>query len=206
MADGNYALKGAIKGLVAGLRGVTAGKLAVKKAKTERARQEATIALENRRQNFAEAQAFLKHQIELSKEQHETKELDNEETAVKAQETRQKEEQQRLKDLNDDYEEAEEDLTDLENQLDNETDPEKRKTLREQISTKRSRLLRISNRIGNRTTGLEAQQESELDEKTAAAAHTRALELEGEEGKQERLTIQENRILKRKKLQLKHRR
>ena len=68
MADGNYALKGAIKGLVAGLRGVTAGKLAVKKAKTERARQEATIALENRRQNFAEAQAFLKHQIELSKE------------------------------------------------------------------------------------------------------------------------------------------
>ncbi len=33
MADGNYALKGAIKGLVAGLRGVTAGKLAVKKAK-----------------------------------------------------------------------------------------------------------------------------------------------------------------------------
>ena len=73
MADGNYALKGAIKGLVAGLRGVTAGKLAVKKAKTERARQEATIALENRRQNFAEAQAFLKHQIELSKEQRETK-------------------------------------------------------------------------------------------------------------------------------------
>ena len=75
MADGNYALKGAIKGLVAGLRGVTAGKLAVKKAKTERARQEATIALENRRQNFAEAQAFLKHQIELSKEQRETKNL-----------------------------------------------------------------------------------------------------------------------------------
>ena len=47
--------------------------------------------------------------------------------------------------------------------------------------------MRISNRIGNRTTGLEAQQESELDEKTAAA-HTRALELKGEEGKQERLT------------------
>ena len=199
MADGNYALKGAIKGLVAGLRGVTAGKLAVKKAKTERARQEATIALENRRQNFAEAQAFLKHQIELSKEQRETKELDNEETAVKAQEARQKEEQQRLKDLNDDYEEAEEDLTDLENQLDNEIDPEKRKTLREQISTKRSRLLRISNRIGNRTTGLEAQQKSELDEKTDAAAHTRAPELEGEEGKQERLTIQEEQDIEKEK-------
>ena len=94
--------------------------------------------------------------------------------------------------------EAENDLTDLENQLDNEADPEKRKTLREQISTKRNRLLRISNRIGNRTTGLEAQQESELDEKTAAA-HTRALELEGEEGKQERLTIQEKQNIEKEK-------
>ena len=195
MADGNYALKGAIKGLVAGLRGVTAGKLAVKKAKTERARQEAEIALQNRRQNFAEAQAFLKHQIELSKEQRETKEFDSEDAARKAQEARQKEEQQRLKDLNDDYEEAEKDLTDLENQLDNETDPEKRKTLREQISMKRGRLLRISNRIGNRMTGLEAQIESEAD----AASHTRALELKGEEGKQERLTIQEEQDIEKEK-------
>ena len=199
MADGNYALKGAIKGLVAGLRGVTAGKLAVKKARTEHARQEAEIALQNRRQNFAEAQAFLKHQIALSKEQRETKELDNEEATRKAQEARQEEEQQRLKDLNDDYEEAEKDLTDLENLFDNETDPEKRQTLREQISTKRSRLLRISNRIGNRMTGLEAQQKSELGEKTAAADHTRALELEGEEGKQERLTIQEEQDIEKEK-------
>ena len=81
MADGNYALKGAIKGLVAGLRGVTAGKLAVKKSDEPNAHvKRLTIALENRRQNFAEAQAFLKHQIALSKEQRETKELDNEET------------------------------------------------------------------------------------------------------------------------------
>ena len=91
------------------------------------------------------------------------------------------------------------DLTDLENQLDNETDPEKRKTIKEKISMKRNRLLRISNRIGNRMTGLEAQQKSELDEKTDAAAHTRAPELKGEEGKQERLTIQEEQNIEKEK-------
>ena len=195
MADGNYALKGAIKGLVAGLRGVTAGKLAVKNAKTERARQEAEIALQNRRQNFTEAQAFLKQQIELSREQRETKKFDREDAAAKSKEAWEKEKQERLKDLNDDYKDAEADLSLLEDEFVNEPDPAKRDAIKEKISVKRNRLLRISNRIGNRMTGLETQIESEA----SAAEHTRALELTGEEGEQERLTLQEGQKIEQEK-------
>ncbi len=49
MSNGMYALKGAAKGLMAALRGVSGAKLAVRQAKDERARHEAMIALENRK-------------------------------------------------------------------------------------------------------------------------------------------------------------
>lgn len=49
MPDGMYALKGAAKGLMAALRGVSGAKLAVRQARDERARHEAMLALENRK-------------------------------------------------------------------------------------------------------------------------------------------------------------
>ncbi len=49
MSNGMYALRGAAKGLMAALRGVSGAKLAVRQAKDERARHEAMLALENRK-------------------------------------------------------------------------------------------------------------------------------------------------------------
>ena len=148
MAD-DYAVKGAMKGLLAGVRGVVAGKLAVKNAQTATARKEAMIALENRRQNMADAKAFFE-KVRLEGEGGEQDKMEQD-----------KIEQERSEDLNTDYEEAEEDLTGLEDDVDMEMDPDKRKMIREKISTKRSRLLRIASRMGKRRPGIEASKKPE---------------------------------------------
>ena len=87
MAD-NYAVKGAIKGLMAGLRGVTAGKLAIKRAQTEKARKEAEINLENKRFNMEEAKQNFDLQTQLAKRGREAIEFENEQADLKAEQDR----------------------------------------------------------------------------------------------------------------------
>ncbi len=186
MADQNYAIKGAIKGLMAGLRGYTAGKLALKQATTARAQQEAKTALENRKQALAEAKALLEHQLALRGETREDEQFKLDKEAQAAEEKRKQEEQERLQEYEEDYTETEKDLMDLEDQYDMETDPEKRKAIRDRMSRKRKQLLRISSRIGRRMPGLEAEQKAETDEAAAAAEHQRDIEAETAKEKQEK--------------------
>ena len=128
----------AMKGLLAGVRGVVSGKLAVKQAQTNTARKEAMIALENRRQNMEDAKVFF--------DQVRSESVGGEKDKI---------EQERLDDLNTDYEETEEDLSSLEDDFDMETEPDKRKMVREKIEAKRSRLYRVASRLSKRESGME---------------------------------------------------
>ena len=150
----DYAVKGAMKGLLAGVRGVVSGKLAVKNAQSSTARKEAMIALENRRQNMADAKAFFE-QVRGEVEVGEQDKIEQD-----------KIEEERLADLNMDYEEAEEDLIGLEDDLDMETDPDKRKMIREKILAKRSRLLRVASRLGKRHPDIEVSDAADLSPET----------------------------------------
>ena len=68
MQTENHGLKIAIKELAAGLRSVTNGKLTVKEAKSDQARNEALISLENRTRDLEEAETYFEAQLKLEKE------------------------------------------------------------------------------------------------------------------------------------------
>ena len=170
---GNYALKGALKGLMAGARGVVSGKLAVEKASNERARKEAEVALENRKWNWEQAKEQFEEQRLFAKEGREAIESKNKQAAMKAEEEQKKIANDRLNDLNDDFDEVDEDIVVLETELETETDPEKRKIMKEKLLTKRKRLRDIALRMGKRMPGFEAEQKAEIDEAAAVAADKR---------------------------------
>ena len=123
MANDNYALKGAMKGLVAGLRGVVEGKLAVKQAQTAKARKEAEINLDNKRANIERAKAFFEEMRARAKENREAQDF-----------TKQQEDDARVKQLQSEYDTAYTKMNDTIKKLTTETDENARMALQGELT------------------------------------------------------------------------
>ena len=135
MAD-NYAIKGAMKGLMAGLRGVVEGKLAVKQAQTAKARQEAEINLDNKRFNIEQAKAFFEEIRARAKEDREGQYF-----------KKQQEDDTRVKKLQSDYGTAYTKMNDIIKKLAAETDENARMALQGELTVAENDVSKIAGEL-----------------------------------------------------------
>ena len=186
MAD-NYAIKGAIKGLMAGLRGVTAGKLAIKRAQTEKARKEAEINLDNKRFNMEQAKDLFDRESEFMKRGRDAMEFENKQADLKT-------EQDRAEQLHEQQQGIRERLKTADNRYDElfkkslaATDPAEQESIQAEMEHLKKDRAYLLDRLGEGSSSLEAEIKSESDEASAvaedkrkedaaASEHTRTLE------------------------------